>query len=79
MSEAFCMYEDRKRFKPYEKHHSTVLDASRLAEDLGVRNLILYHTEDRTLDSRKEKYTTEAMTVFKGCIYVPNDLEIIVL
>ena len=79
MSEAFCMYEDRERFQPYEKHHSTVLDASRLADDLGVSNLILYHTEDRTLDTRKERYTTEAMTVFKGCVFVPDDLEIIVL
>ena len=51
MSEAFCLYEDRERFQPYEKHHSTVLDAARLAEQLGVKNLILYHTEDRTLEN----------------------------
>ncbi len=75
MSEAFCLYEDRDRFKPYEKHHSTVLDAARLASELAVRNLILYHTEDRTLDTRRERYTAEARTVFSGRIFVPEDLE----
>ncbi len=54
MSEAFCLYEDRDRFLPYEKHHSTVLDAARLAEELNVKNLILYHTEYRTLDTRRQ-------------------------
>ena len=75
MSEAFCLYEDRDRFQPYEKHHSTVLDAARLAEELRVKNLILYHTEDRTLDTRRERYTMETKTVFKGQVFVPDDLE----
>ena len=79
MSEAFCLYEDRDRFLPYEKHHSTVLDAARLAESLSVRNLILYHTEDRTLDSRRQRYTAEAKTVFSGRVVVPDDLERIIL
>jgi ribonuclease Z len=79
MSEAFCLYEDRDRFLPYEKHHSTVLDAARLAEDLGVKNLILYHTEDQTLDTRRERYTMEAKTAFSGQVFVPDDLEIITL
>jgi len=79
MSEAFCLYEDRERFHPYEKHHSTVLDAARLAENLGVKNLILYHTEDRTLETRKEKYTAEAEAEFRGRIWVPDDLERIIL
>lgn len=38
LCEAFCLYEDRERFKPYEKHHSTALDAGRLAAQLGVKN-----------------------------------------
>lgn len=75
MSEAFCLYEDRDRFEPYEKHHSTVLDAARLAEELGVRNLILYHTEDRTLATRRERYTAEAKSVYHGNVVVPDDLE----
>lgn len=79
MSEAFCLYADRNRFHPYEKHHSTVLDAARVAEKLHVRNLILYHTEDKTLDTRREHYTTEAKSVFKGNIVVPDDLEQILI
>jgi len=79
MSEAFCLYEDRGQFQPYEKNHSTVLDAARLAEELRVKNLILYHTEDKTLETRKTKYTSEAATAFRGRIWVPDDLEKIVL
>ena len=79
MSEAFCLYEDRGQFQPYEKNHSTVLDAARLAEELRVKNLILYHTEDKTLETRKTKYTSEAETAFRGRIWVPDDLEKIVL
>ena len=79
MSEAFCLYGDRERFLPYEKHHSTVLDAARLAEELGVKNLILYHTEDRTLDTRCLRYMAEAKTVFSGRVLVPDDLERITL
>lgn len=75
MSEAFCLYEDRERFQPYEKHHSTVLDAARLAKELGVKNLILYHTEDRTLETRKARYTAEAESVFAGQVWLPDDLE----
>jgi ribonuclease Z len=79
MSEAFCKYADRDIFKPYEKHHSTVKDAAHLAEELGVKNLILYHTEDKTISTRKHDYTAEASEFFHGNIYVPDDLEIISL
>ena len=60
---------------PYEKCHSTALDAGRLAAELGVKNLILYHTEEKTLSTRKESYTKEAAENFKGKIVVPDDLE----
>lgn len=73
--EAFCLYEDRDIFKPYEKHHSTAMDAAVLAEKLGVKNLILYHTEDKTLSTRKEKYTAEAKAHFSGSVFVPDDRE----
>ena len=79
MSEAFCLYEDRNIFLPYEKHHSTVLDAARQAEELGAKHLILYHTEYRALETRKRKYTAEAKTVFSGSVWVPDDLESITL
>ena len=77
LCEAFCLYKDRDIFKPYEKHHSTALDAGKLAEELKVKNLLLYHTEDKTLNTRKACYTEEAAQGFSGVVHVPDDLEII--
>ena len=77
MCEAFCLYADRDTFKPYEKCHSTALDAGKLAAELDVKNLILYHTEEKTLATRRETYTKEAAENFKGNIFVPDDLEVI--
>lgn len=77
MCEAFCRYADRDIFKPYEKHHSTAQDAAQLAASLHISNLILYHTEDKTLAQRKATYTAEAESVFQGTVYVPDDLEVI--
>ena len=79
LSEAFCLYSEREIFSPYEKHHSTALDAGRLAETLKVKNLVLYHTEDKNLSERKEKYIREAAFVFSGRVHVPDDLEEILL
>lgn len=79
MCEAFCLYSQKEIFKPYEKFHSTCLDAGKTARLLNVKNLILFHTEDKTLSTRKQNYTTETATVYSGNIMVPNDLEIIYL
>ena len=76
MAEAFCLHADADRFHPYEKHHSTALDAARLASDLKVCNLVLYHTEDKT-PNRKMTYTAEAQSAFQGRVFVPDDLETI--
>lgn len=75
MCEAFCLYAQRDTFKPYEKCHSTALDAGKLAAQLDIKNLILYHTEEKTIDTRKQTYTQEATQFFKGRIVVPDDLE----
>lgn len=79
LHEAFCLYEQREIFKPYEKHHSTALDAAKLAKDLGVDTIVLWHTEEKNLINRKELYTKEAKSIFDGTIYVPDDLEVIKL
>lgn len=79
MCEAFCLYADRERFRPYEKFHSTALDAGTMAEKTGVRNLIVYHTEDTDLAHRKERYTEEVKENFFGNVFVPDDLEVIKL
>ena len=79
MHEAFCLYAEREIFKPYEKHHSTAKDASELADRLGVKNLILYHTEDSNLERRKELYTAEGSRYFRGRVLVPDDRETIII
>ncbi|MBO4365136.1 MAG: MBL fold metallo-hydrolase [Eggerthellaceae bacterium] len=77
LHEAFCLHEQADVYRPYEKHHSTAADAARVAQELGVRNLVLYHTEDQTFGERKELYTREAKRHFDGGIFVPDDLEAI--
>lgn len=76
MHEAFCLYSEADRFKPYEKHHSTVREACLLAEELNIPNLILYHTEDQNLEDRKVLYRKEGSQYYKGNLYVPYDLEV---
>ena len=75
MCEAFCLYKDRFVFNPYEKNHSTALDAGMLAQELGVKHLVLYHTEDTHLDTRASTYSAEAGQHFKSTILVPDDLQ----
>jgi ribonuclease Z len=79
LAEAFCKYGDRDKFHPYEKHHSTAKDAAQLAEELGVKHLLLYHTEEKTLATRKHDYTEEARRYFSGSVVVPDDLEVVTL
>ncbi|SBW03355.1 conserved hypothetical protein [uncultured delta proteobacterium] len=79
LHEAFCLYSQRDRFKPYEKHHSTVRDACELATRLGAGNLVLWHTEDANIHSRKELYTAEGREFFHGNIFVPDDGDVIPL
>ena len=71
--------EERKLFDPYEKHHSTVKDACQLAEKLNVRNLLLYHTEDKNLAFKKRLYLEEGVQYYHGNLYIPDDLESFVL
>lgn len=77
LHEAFCLKDDADRFHPYEKHHSTVFDACSTAERLGVKNLVLYHTEDTDPAHRKARYTQEGQQVYHGHLYVPDDGEIL--
>ncbi|KGK90959.1 beta-lactamase [Desulfosporosinus sp. HMP52] len=79
LSESFCLYRDRERFKPYQKHHSTVKDACELATHLNIKNLILWHTEDTNLTQRKALYTAEGKKYYDGNLYVPDDLDVITL
>ena len=75
LHEAFCLYSQADVFDSYEKHHSTVKDACELAEKLGVKNLLLYHTEDRNLLQRKELCRNEGSAYYHGNLFIPEYLE----
>lgn len=75
LHEAFCLCRQADVFKPYEKHHSTVKEACETAKKLNVKNLILYHTEDKNILRRKELYTEEGRQFYDGNLYVPEDFE----
>lgn len=77
LAEAFCLYEDRDIHKPYQYHHSTVREASELAEKYHVSNLVIWHTEDATWPNRKERYTKESKQFYSGNVHVPEDLEVL--
>ena len=75
LHEAFCLYSQRERFKPYEKHHSTVKDVCQLGERFQIPNLLLWHTEDKNLARRKELYLAEGREYYHGNLFVPEDGE----
>ena len=79
MHEAFCLHSEADIFKPYEKNHSTVKDACELARKLNVKNVILYHTEDKNYGKRKALYIEEGKKYFDGNIIIPDDMETIEL
>jgi ribonuclease Z len=77
LHEAFCLASQADIFKPYEKHHSTVKDVCIFAQEENIPNLVLWHTEDKNLEKRKELYQAEGQQYYKGNLYIPADLEII--
>lgn len=79
MHEAFCLDREENIFHAYEKNHSTALSAAKTMNELNVKNLILYHTEESHGNDRKKLYLEEAQSAFNGDIIVPNDLDVIQL
>jgi len=79
MHEAMCLDSEEHIFHAYEKNHSTVKSACEIMNKLDVKNLILYHTEESHGTERKSLYILEGQKYFNGNLYVPNDLEIIVI
>lgn len=77
--EAFCLDKEETIFHAYEKNHSTALSAAKTMNELNVKNLILYHTEESHGNDRKRLYTEEAQSAFNGNVIVPEDLEVIQL
>lgn len=79
LHEAFCLFSEREKFKPYEKHHSTVKDACSMAEKHNVKNLILMHTEDSHIAKRKQLYLDEGKQFYSGNLLIPDDGESITI
>jgi ribonuclease Z len=75
MHEAFCLDSEEHIYHAYEKNHSTTKSVSEIMNTLGIKNLILYHTEESHKEKRKALYTKEAQDYFKGNVIVPDDLE----
>ena len=40
---------------------------------------MLYHTEDKSIATRKQAYTAEAKEYYHGNAFVPDDLDVIEL
>ncbi len=79
LHEAFCLETEADKFKPREKNHDTVKSASIKAQNIGAKNLILWHTQENLGNQRQSEYLKEAQENFKGNVFVPNDLDIIEL
>ena len=79
MHEALCLEAEEAIYHPHRISHSTVKDAAEWGTALEVPNLILHHTEDRAMETRKARYTAEAKQYYGGNVLVPDDLEILYL
>jgi len=75
LHEAFCLEEEAARFKPYEKNHDTAESASKKAEKLNIKNLILWHTHENLGKNRQTQYQEAATRYFSNQIFIPNDLD----
>ncbi len=62
----------------WETEHLEMV-AEILEERLKVKNLLIYHTEDRNLTERKILYREEGLQYYHGNLFVPDDLEIFAL
>ena len=56
-------------------HHSTVRYTSSIAKKLNIKNLIISHTIDTNLNTRKKDFINDSKQYYNGNVYVPDDLE----
>lgn len=77
--ESYCLDAEADIYTPYKFNHGTAKSAAVIAEELNVKNLILWHTNDDDIETRTQKHKTEAEKYFTGTVIVPEDLETIEL
>ena len=75
--EGFCLDAEEEIRNCHAAGHCTILETSSIAQSVNAKNLIILHTEDDYLESRKKLFINEAKQVFEGNVFVPDDLEII--
>ncbi len=51
-------------------------DVAEIAQKMNVRNMVLYHSEDRT-DNKEKLYRAEASEYFDGEVIIARDLQTI--
>ena len=73
-AEAYCLDSMRDVFHPEKIRHSTVKETAEQAERFGVRNLILWHTEDRATfgQRRGTVYGRSRTALFRECVLYPT-------
>ncbi len=69
LHESFCLETESDKYKPREKNHDTAKSASIKAQNLNIKNLILWHTQENLGENRKEMYIKEAKENFTGNVY----------
>ena len=62
---------------PGAKTHSTVMGVCKNMNQLNVKNLILWHTSDENIETKKQRFLAEGKEYFDGNLYVPDDLDVI--
>ena len=78
LHEAFWTSEKNKYSKiEARKHHSNVDNVCKNMNALNVKNLILWHTLDDNIETRKQRFLAEGKEYFDGNLYVPDDLDVI--
>lgn len=83
LREVLCVESEEGKFHAHEKKHDTVKDACLKSAEMQVKNVVLWHLEDKTAKNiRKEKYLADAEQWLSGVenaprVFVPDDGEVI--
>ena len=79
-ADAYMCGEEAEKYNPMRRHcHSSVKYISTIANELNVKNLILSHTVDNNLKVRKSTFSEDSKKYFFGNIFIPDDLETILM
>ena len=79
-ADAYMAGKEAEEYNPIKRHsHSTVKFVAELCERLNVENVIMSHTIDTDLEKRRATFTEDAMKYYHGNVFVPDDLECIII